>query len=113
MSTSIGLFRVTSDNFDDLVLGSDLPVLVDFYADWCGPCSALAPTLEDLRRDLEGRVRIAKVDVDAEPELARRFGVQSIPALIRFRDGQQVDRLVGVLPRAVIEKRLLEVAEAA
>jgi len=83
-----------------------VPVLVDFWAAWCGPCRAVAPVLERLARDHAGRVKVVKVDVDAAPALAARFAARSIPLLVVIRDGREVDRLVGAQPRAAIEARL-------
>ncbi len=88
--------HVASRDFVDEVVNSTLPVLVDFYADWCGPCRMIAPVLEGLARDYAGRVKIVKVNVDDEPGLAGYFRIQSIPTLLAFRDGELVDTLVGV-----------------
>jgi len=83
-----------------------LPVVVDFWAAWCGPCRMIAPVLEDLAHEHAGHVKVVKVDVDANPGLAARFGAQSIPLLVVLRDGQEVDRIVGALGRASLEQRL-------
>ena len=88
--------HISVKNFESEVVDSSVPVLIDFYADWCGPCRMLAPALESLAREYAGRVKIVKVNVDAEPELAGHFRVQSIPTLLAFRDGRHVDTLVGV-----------------
>ncbi|MBS0261117.1 MAG: thioredoxin [Planctomycetes bacterium] len=88
--------RVGLANFAEEVLESPMPVLVDFYADWCGPCRMIAPALEKLAQEFTGRVRFAKVNIDAEPGLAHHFRVQSIPTLMSFHHGQVVDTLVGV-----------------
>jgi len=86
---------LTVDDFDDVVSGSDRPVLVDFYAEWCGPCKAAAPILDDLSDDYADDLVVAKVDVDAQPELAKRFDVLSIPTVILFNEGEEVDRKIG------------------
>jgi thioredoxin 1 len=90
---------VTDKDFGDQVLRSETPVLVDFWAEWCGPCRALGPVIESLSEDFAGRVRIAKVDVDANQEVAARYGIRSIPTVILFDKGQIVDTFVGVRPK--------------
>ena len=85
----------TSTSFDETVASSELPVLVDFWAEWCGPCKAIAPILEEIATEHGDRVRIAKLNVDDNPDVAQRFGVMSIPTLILFKDGAPEARLVG------------------
>ena len=97
---------VTDDNFAGEVERSPLPVLVDFWAAWCGPCRMIAPAIEALARDLAGRARIAKLNIDENPLTARRFGVNSIPTLLVFKDGREVERLVGLHPKIEIAQRL-------
>jgi thioredoxin 2 len=97
---------VTDATFSDQVLGARMPVVLDCWAAWCGPCRLLAPTIDALARDYAGRARVAKLDVDANPRVAGQFEVRSIPTLLIFSDGQLVDRLVGVQPRQAIEARL-------
>ena len=85
---------------------ASVPVVVDFWAAWCGPCRMIAPTLQALATRQAGRLKVVKVDVDANPQLAARYGAQSIPLLVALRDGREVDRIVGALPPAALEARL-------
>ena len=98
--------KISESNFDSEVIGSDIPVLVDFWADWCGPCKMLAPVLSEIAEGYEGRVKVGKVNVDEEPELAGRFRIASIPTLLLFKNGELVDSSVGVRPKAMIEAML-------
>jgi thioredoxin len=91
---------------DVAAASQDVPVLVDFWAAWCGPCKMIAPALEQIATERAGRAVIAKVDVDAEPELSGQFGIRSIPTLLIFRHGQLVDRLVGLQPKQQILARI-------
>ena len=97
---------LTADNFEQEVLKSDIPVLVDFWAVWCGPCQMLAPTIEELAKEYEGRIKVGKVNVDEQPELSRKYGIMSIPTLILFKDGQIADQTMGVQPKENIEAML-------
>ena len=90
-----GIVTLSDNTFDEEVKGSAELILVDFWAEWCGPCKMIAPTLEELSRDYAGRLRIAKLNVDDNPDVARRFEVMSIPTLILFKDGEPVQRLIG------------------
>ena len=94
--------KITVYNFESEVLRSDQPVLVDFYADWCGPCRMLAPVLEEIAREYEGGVKVGKVNVDEQMELAQKFGVSSIPLLVVFKDGQPVAKSLGYRPKEEI-----------
>jgi thioredoxin 2 len=97
---------ITDANVETAVLRASLPVLLDCWADWCGPCHALAPTIDTLAREYAGRVMVGKLDVDANPVTASRFEIRSIPTVLLFRDGRLVDRLVGVQSRGAIDARL-------
>jgi thioredoxin 1 len=92
---SPAISHATDASFDTDVVAADVPVLVDFWAEWCGPCRAIAPHLETLANTFAGKARVVKVDIDANPEVAQRFGVRSIPTLLLFKGGAVVDRLVG------------------
>lgn len=90
---------LTSANFESEVLKSDIPVLVDFWATWCGPCRALAPTIEELATELDGKVKVAKINVDEERDLAQKYNVMSIPTLIVFKNGEVAETAVGTRPK--------------
>ena len=98
---------ITKENFEAEVLKSDVPVLLDFWATWCGPCRMIAPTLAQIAEENEGRLKVGKVNVDEEMELAVKFGIISIPTLIYLKDGMEVDKIVGYRPKADIEDMLV------
>ena len=95
----MSVIHATNQNFNEIVLGSDVPVLVDFFATWCGPCRMIAPILEELAAE-HPEYKIVKIDVDEEPDLATRFGVMSIPTLLVFKNGELVSTTVGAQPKA-------------
>ena len=100
------IVEITQDNFETEVLQSKLPVLVDFWASWCGPCRMLSPVVDELAEQYDGKVKFGKVNVDEQPRLAMNFSVQSIPTLLLFKDGKAVNKSIGVVPKASIEQML-------
>ncbi len=96
----------TKENFKQEVLESSVPVLVDFWAEWCGPCKMIAPAIEQLAEEFEGKAKVVKVDVDAEPGLGQQYGVRSIPTLLFFRDGKVVEQLIGAAPKEALAEKL-------
>lgn len=97
---------LTQANFEDEVLQSDIPVLVDFWAGWCGPCKMLAPTIAQLAEEYDGKVKVGKVNVDEQPSLAAKYGVASIPTVILYKNGQATSKSVGFVPKAQLEDML-------
>ena len=105
-------FEVNDDTWQELVLNSDTPVMVDFWAEWCGPCKMIAPAVADMAADYDGQLKVAKLDVDASPNTAMQYGVRSIPALIFFKDGQPVDQIIGAVPKGALKKKVDSVLES-
>ena len=91
--------KITNANFEEEVLKSELPVLVDIWAAWCGPCRMLAPAVAQIAAECEGKVKVGKVNVDEEPELAQRFGIMSIPTVLVFKDGKKTEQSIGLVPK--------------
>lgn len=100
---------VTDDTFDAEVRGSDIPVVVDFWAEWCGPCKQIGPALEELSAEYDGKIKIVKVDVDANPNSPAALGVRGIPALFMFKDGEVVSNKTGAAPKAALQSWIEEV----
>ena len=97
---------LTKQSFEEEVIRSDKPVLIDFWAPWCGPCRMLAPAVAQIAEEYEGKAKVCKVNVDEEPELAARFGISGIPTVLVFKNGQLTDTLVGLRPKAELEALL-------
>ena len=96
----------TDSNFEDEVLNSDKPVLVDFWAEWCGPCRMIGPIVEEMAEEYDGKAKIGKVDVDSNSEMSVKYGIRSIPSLLIFKDGEVVDQIVGAVPKSHLTKQL-------
>lgn len=97
---------ITDNNFSNEVINSNIPVLIDFWATWCGPCRMIAPIVEELANEYEGKLKVGKLDVDENQETSIKFGVRSIPTLLIFKDGQLKDTIIGAMPKVNILQRL-------
>ncbi len=100
-------FAVTDDRFEAEVLKSELPVLVDFWAEWCAPCHMIAPAVEELAKAYDGEMKFARMDVDSNNKTALQYGIMSIPTLIIFKGGQEKERIIGAVPKSHLEKKVL------
>jgi len=96
----------TTSNFQEVVLNSDKPVLVDFWAEWCGPCKMIGPLIEELSTEMDGQAVIGKLNVDENPDIAANYGIRSIPTLLIFKGGEMVDKIVGAVPKATIAQKI-------
>ncbi len=98
--------EITDANFDTEVINSDKPVLIDFWAVWCGPCKLIAPVVEEVAKEYEGKFKVGKMDIDNNPNVAMKYGIRSIPTLLIFKDGKVVDQIVGAVPKNVITSKM-------
>ncbi|MGM5484838.1 MAG: thioredoxin [Nanobdellota archaeon] len=105
----MAVVKVGKDNFDKEVKQSDLPVVVDFWAEWCGPCKEMGPVFEEISSDYEGKLKFAKVNVEENQQIASDVGIMGIPCLIIFNEGEEVDRITGFSPKDVLKKKIDEI----
>ncbi len=101
---SEAIIEVSDSNFESEVVKSDVPVLVDFWAPWCGPCRAIAPIVEEISSSYEGKIKVGKMNVDENQATTMKFGIRSIPTIIMFKDGEAVDQIIGAVPKGEIER---------
>ena len=99
------VYKFDESNFDAEVLQSDLPVFVDFYADWCGPCKMMSPVIDKLAEEYEGKIKVGKVNVDENSDLAVKYGIMSIPNMVFFKNGEVADRVVGAIPKPAMKEK--------
>jgi thioredoxin 1 len=100
------MIEVTDSNFEEIVIKSDKPVLVDFWAEWCGPCRIIAPIVKEIGEEYSGKVVIAKLDVDSNPGVSNKFGIRNIPTMLFFKNGQIVDKQVGAVPKSTLVNKI-------
>ena len=105
------MHELTDQNFDQHVLSSDVPVIVDFGADWCVPCQKIAPILHDIAQEYQGVIKVAEVDVDTSPQLAMKYGVRSVPSILFFKGGQVIDQVIGSVTKHTLVARLQDVLD--
>jgi len=98
--------EITDANFEELVMKSDKPVIVDFWAEWCGPCRMVGPIVQEIGQDYEGRVVVGKLDVDSNPGVSVKFGIRNIPTILYFKNGEVVDKQVGAVPKQILVNKL-------
>lgn len=106
---SDNLMEITDETFEENVLQANLPVLVDFWAPWCGPCKAITPVMEELAAAFKNKIKFTKCNVDDNPSIPAKYGIQAIPTIIFFKNGAEADRFVGMIPKAEIEKKITNV----
>ena len=99
------VYKFDESNFDAEVLQSDIPVFVDFYADWCGPCKMMSPVIDKLAEEFDGKIKVGKVNVDENGDLAVRYGIMSIPNMVFFKNGEVADRVVGAIPKPAMKEK--------
>ena len=99
------VYKFDESNFDAEVLQSDIPVFVDFYADWCGPCKMMSPVIDKLAEDYDGKIKVGKVNVDENGDLAVKYGIMSIPNMVFFKNGEVADRIVGAVPKPAMKEK--------
>lgn len=106
MAMNENTVELTDDNFESEVIHSDVPVLVDFWADWCAPCRAIAPAVAELAEQYQGKAKVGKLDVDNNQQVAMQYGIRSIPTLLIFKNGEVADQIIGAVPKAQLEDKL-------
>ena len=102
-------YKFTKDNFESEVMNSDIPVLVDFYADWCGPCKMMSPVVDNIAEKYAGKAKVGKVNVDEQQDIAGQFGIMSIPSFVFIKDGKKVDQAMGAMAASALEARLEQI----